>query len=250
MGLFDKFKKEKEEPMPVISLKPTPKDDLDAPSYFGPDGPGDKIGVPTYQYGGTNSYGQDSIFNAPKASTISANAVDESTGLSLAFLKREEDEKKRKEEEERFNQPEPVSFNPVLDSTAEKVKVETTAAETFAQYESKIDKEKLSDEAAGRAVKLTDYDRAMGRGGEAVGESAQLMKPSVVALSTDDINNNNNPMYASQEAPAKKANPYESTDLAGQNMNPLLGGGQVASLSSVSVKPNGNTQNNNPMFGN
>ena len=100
--------------------------------YYGPEG-SNAIKAPTYQYGGTNTYGQDNMYTNG-ATSATAGVYDETTGLSADFLKRSAEEKAKKEEEERLKNMTPNMPTGGIYGTGEAIKPQT-AGSSFAQYD-------------------------------------------------------------------------------------------------------------------
>ena len=244
MGLFDKLKKNGVNPTEI----PPYMKDRPQQEYFGPDGP-ENVKVRTYSYGGTNSYGNDDLYVGKSfnlKTDVKSTEIDEETGLTQGFLDRVEKEKKLKEEAEKYNNTKDYSANPITDSSLQPKKIIKTNAETFAEYDSKIDTSRLSTSTSSR--KLTDYDLAMGRGNGEEKKAPNIIHPVVLPLRGDDTVNNN-PMLGTS-TPVSKENPYESSDINTRSLNPLLGTGAVREYKDYSPKLDGNTVNNNPLFRN
>ena len=242
MGLFDKFKRTDKNPNEI------PPYTINRPEqeYYGPDGL-DSVKNASYSYGGTNSYGSDDMFAGKtfNFNTDKKNSeIDEETGLTQGFLSRMEDEKRKKEEESRYNSNQDVSHNPLTDSSMTPKKIIQSNAETFSQYDSKIDKSLLSNNSENK--KLSDYDLAMGRGSADSLRAPNIIHPVILPL-RGDSDKNYNPML-STEKPITKSNPYETGDINSNNHNPLLGTGKALDYKSVSPKLDGNTANNNPLY--
>lgn len=126
-------KKEEKEEMAMYA-RPTISTPKEEPVYYGPEGSGEAM-QRGYQYGGTNSYGNTDIYNG-NTYTPKEQAVDESTGLSMDFLRRSEEERLQKEREAQFNrEPEP-SQNPLYGNQTPQTPV--TPSQSFSNYDQTI----------------------------------------------------------------------------------------------------------------
>ncbi len=110
----------------------TPINKVDENAYYTPDNSVPLSGG--YQYGGTNSYGQNDIYGG-SSYTPTQNKIDESTGLSMEFLQRSEEEKAQREREAQYKAPEPT-HNPLYGNQAPTTPV--NPSDSFSSYEDTV----------------------------------------------------------------------------------------------------------------